>query len=109
MLLQLSPAKAEDLLAIYQEALQFDPELQMAGYKVEIGNDQKGAALGAMLPQINASTNWSQNNQTIGKTPNMSESVDLSRHYNGTRYNVSLSQSLLDFAKFWDWRRAQQT
>jgi len=108
MLLQLSPAKAEDLLAVYQQALEFDPELQMAGYKVEIGSDQKGVALGAMLPQINASTNWSQNNQIVGKTPNQREAVDLSKHYNGTRYNVSLSQSLLDFTKFWEWRRSQQ-
>ena len=82
MLLQLSPAKAEDLLAVYQQALEFDPELQMAGYKVEIGTDQKGVALGAMLPQINASTNWSQNNQIVGKTPNQREAVDLSKHYN---------------------------
>jgi outer membrane protein len=108
MLLQLSPAKAEDLLNIYQQALQFDPELQMAGYKVEIGSDQKGVALGAMLPQINASTNWSQNNQMYGRTPATKVGADLSKHYNGTRYNVSLNQSLLDFSKFWEWRRAQQ-
>ncbi len=40
LLLQLSPAKAEDLLTVYQQALEFDPELQMAGYKVEIGRLQ---------------------------------------------------------------------
>jgi outer membrane protein len=28
-----------------------------------------------------------------------------SSNYDGTRYYVSLNQSLLDFTKFWNWRR----
>jgi outer membrane protein len=31
-----------------------------------------------------------------------------SKNYQGIRYTVSLTQSVLDFAKFWDWRRAQE-
>lgn len=108
LLFHISVVKAEDLLTIYGQALESDPELQMAGYKVQIGTAQKGQALGGMLPQINASTNWSQNNQIVdGPKVKNNLAVDNSNHYNGTRYNVSLSQSLLDFAKFWDWRRAQ--
>ena len=100
---------AEDLLTIYSQALESDPELQVAGLKVEIGTAQKGQALGVMLPQINGNANWSQNNQTVGKKPTNypNQSFDSTNHYNGTRYNVSLSQSIIDFAKFWDWRRAQ--
>ena len=92
MLLQLSTAKAEDLLTVYQQALEFDPELQMAGYKVEIGSDMKGVALGAMLPQINASTNWSQNNQIYGKTPTTPKGFDQTKHYNEYHYNFLTNQ-----------------
>ncbi|MEY3288399.1 MAG: hypothetical protein RLZZ419_641, partial [Pseudomonadota bacterium] len=69
----------------------------------------KGQALGAMLPQVNASTNWSANNQKTSTpaSPNAPASIS-SSNYQGARYTVSLSQSLLDFAKFWDWRRAQE-
>ncbi len=109
MFLLAASVKAEDLITIYNQALESDPELQIAGAKVGIGSAQKGQALGVMLPQINASTNWSQNNQTVGNKPANYPNLpfDSTNHYNGTRYNVSLSQSILDFAKFWEWRRAQ--
>jgi len=93
-------ANAEDLLAIYNQALHADPQLRTAELKVEIGNAQKGQALGQMLPQITGTANWSTNDQTI---------TDLSsQSYKGTRYYISLTQSLIDLAKFWDWKRAQE-
>lgn len=96
-------AIAEDLLAVYQQALQSDPQLNSAEVKVEIGAAQKGQALGQMLPQITASGNWSKNETTILAT---ATSQGSERRYPGTRYNISLSQTLFDFAKFWEWRRA---
>ncbi len=50
---------AEDLLTIYQQALEADPQLKTAELKVEIGSAQKGQALGQMLPQIIGNANWS--------------------------------------------------
>lgn len=94
-------ALAEDLLTVYQQALQADPQLKSAEVKVEIGAAQKGQALGQMLPQVSASGNWSANKQTIRGRNGAQTS-----NYNGTRYYVSLNQSLFDFAKFWEWRRA---
>lgn len=98
---------AEDLLAVYRQALDADPQLKNAEVKVEIGAAQKGQALGQMLPQVSASGNWSANKQTSkagigsqGQLPASSTS-----NYHGTRYYVSLSQTLVDFAKFWDWKR----
>ncbi len=96
-------AVSEDLLGIYQQALQADPELQSAKTRVDIGSAQKGQALGQMLPQINGSANWSANKQTIsGRTQ------DPVSNFHGTRYSVSLNQTLVDFAKFWEWRRASK-
>jgi outer membrane protein len=99
-------AHAEDLLQVYQQALQADPTLKAAEAKVQIGDAQKGQALGQMLPQISGNANWSENKQSIS-TRNGNNTFDST--YPGTRYYVSLSQSVIDFTKFWAWRRAQET
>ena len=94
------PVDAEDLMSIYQQALQADTQLKTAELKVDVGSAQKGQALGQLLPQISATGNWSKNNQKItGRNSN---------DYNGTRYYVSLTQSVIDFGKFWEWRRSQE-
>lgn len=94
-------ASADDLLTIYRQALEEDPTLKSAEAKLEVGAAQKGQALGQMLPQISASGNWSKNEQ---KSDTGFQATNSS--YNGTRYYVSLNQTLVDFAKFWEWRRA---
>lgn len=91
---------AEDLLEVYQQALQSDPQLRTAELKVEVGNAQKGQAFGQLLPQVSGTANWSTNNQHVESRGD--------NNYKGTRYYVSLTQSLIDFGKFWDWRRAQE-
>lgn len=96
-------AVAEDLLAVYHQALEADPQLKSAQVRVEIGAAQKGQALGQMLPQVSASGNWSANKQTARRGNGASTS-----NYSGTRYYVSLNQTLVDFAKFWEWRRASK-
>ena len=101
--LQASRGFAEDLLTVYHQAQQADPNLKSAEAKMEISSAQKGQALGQMLPQINATGNWSKNKQRIDQGLHVQNST-----YNGTRYYVSLSQTLIDFAKFWEWRRASK-
>lgn len=96
-------AAAEDLLTIYQQALQSDPQLKIAETKVEVGTAQKGQAFGLMLPQVNASANWSKNESKTQQSAPQSK-----RRYPGTRYNISLTQTLIDFAKYWEWRRASK-
>jgi len=96
-------AVAEDLITVYRQALQADPQLKSAEVKVEIGAAQKGQALGQMLPQVSASGNWSANKQT-----QRGFNRAITSNYNGTRYYVSFNQTLVDFAKFWEWRRASK-
>jgi outer membrane protein len=95
-------ANADDLLVIYQQALDADPKSKSAEEKTGIGKAQKGQALGQMLPQVALSGNWSTNRytQTTANGP------DAITNYPGTRYYLSLSQSLMDFGKFWAWRQA---
>jgi outer membrane protein len=95
-----NPANAEDLLGIYRQALEADPELRSSETKIKIGSAQKGQALGQMLPQVTATGNWSTNTQRNG---------NVSNDYYGSHYVVSLNQTVLDFPKFWAWRKAQST
>lgn len=91
---------AENLMTIYQQALEADPESKAAAISMAITKEQTGSALSEMLPQISGSANWSGNDNTnpAAKPANST--------YMGTRYYVSLNQTLFDFGKFWNWRRA---
>jgi len=97
-------AAAEDLVTVYRQALQADPQLKSAEVKVEIGSALKGQALGQMLPQVSATGNWSTNRSSQTNARNQ----DIVQNYPGTRYYISLNQSLIDFAKFWEWRRTSK-
>lgn len=98
--LGIQTANADNLASIYEQALQADPLLRSAEIMVDIGHAQKGQALGQLLPQISGTANWSTNNLYVESRG--------SDNYKGTRYYVSLTQSLIDFAKFWEWRRTQE-
>ncbi|PPD33316.1 MAG: type I secretion protein TolC [Methylomonas sp.] len=103
MALDVAEVSAADLLTVYQQALESDPSLKNAALKVEMGGAQKKQAIGEMLPQVTANANWSENEQ---KSIGLSGSA--TSNYPGTRYTVSVSQPLIDFAKFWNWRRATE-
>ena len=101
---------ADDLLTVYQQALEADPELKSSEVKIKVGTAQKGQALGQMLPQITATTNWSANKttspQNIGTVLNPNRQ-DVTSNYGGTRYVLSINQTLLDMPKYWTWQRSK--
>ncbi len=103
------PVYAEDLLTIYQQAVGADPESKAAELSMEITKEQTNEAMGEMLPQISGSANWSKNTQDTSAraaTKTTRAVPAATSNYTGTRYYASLNQSLFDFAKFWNWRRA---
>lgn len=104
LLVPLNQACAEDLLTVYQQAVNGDPRLKAASLKVDIVTAQKEQSFGEFLPQVSATGNWSHNDQTVG---NSTRSVNTT--YPGKRYYISVNQSLIDFTKFWNWRRARET
>jgi len=102
LLLLSSNVLAEDLLGVYQKAVLSDPTLQLAKLKIQVGDAQQGQAGGALLPQMNASGGVSKNYRQF-------ESKDIpNRNYNGMRYNISITQSLMDLQKYWNWRKRQK-
>lgn len=100
LLLEAAAARSENLLDVYQLAYQSAPQLQAARYKMDVGSAETGQALGQMLPQINGTANWSSN-QT--QQPGF-----VQESYGGTRYFVSMTQTLMDFGKFWEWQRTRE-
>jgi len=94
------PAHAENLLEVYQQALQSDPNLKSAELQFELSETQQAQAGGALLPQASASVNVSYNNRSIAGQSGSSD-------YKGERYSVSITQSLIDVSKFSNWLRYQ--
>ncbi len=90
---------AEDLLNIYRQALHSDPSLKASQLQVEVSEAQQAQAGGALLPQASANVNISYNNQHRGSGAGNS--------YEGDRYSVNLTQSLIDVPKIYNWQRAQ--
>jgi len=102
LILLSSNAFSEDLLGVYQKAVLADPTLQLAKLKIQVGDAQQGQAGGALLPQINASGGISKNYRQF-------ESKDISnRNYEGMNYNISVTQSLMDVPKYWNWKKHQK-
>lgn len=93
-------ACADSLIDVYRLAIEADPQLRSSELNVEIGDAQKGQALGQMLPQISANVNLSLNEVSFPQFGSDS--------FQGERYFVSMTQTLIDFAKFWNWRRAAE-
>jgi outer membrane protein len=93
-------AYSENLLDVYQLALQSAPQLKAAGYKSEVGSAESGQALGQMLPQVSGTANWSENK--------LQQPGFILENYAGTRYFVSLTQTIMDFGKFWEWQRTKE-
>lgn len=101
LLINVQPVFADDLMSIFQQAIQADPSLKAAQLKVEIGSDQSNQSLGQMLPQITGTANWSTN-----ETTSLGQNKTITQEYPGTRYYISLTQTIFDFAKYWEWRHA---
>jgi len=91
--------QADDLLSIYEQALNSDPNLKAAQLQTELSEAQQAQAGGALLPQASANVNISYNNQYTDSTGTDS--------YKGERYSVNLTQSLIDVSKVYNWQRAR--
>jgi len=91
--------QADDLLTIYEQALNSDPSLKAAQLQTEVYQAQQAQAGGALLPQASANVNISYNNQYTEATG--------TDNYKGERYSVSLTQSVFDLSKIYNWQRTQ--
>src|ERR1700689_2822774 len=112
-----SPAPAADLLAVYQRALQNDPQLREAEATRLASLESKPQAIAALLPQISGSGTISQekdkgqSNQTEEVQANGENFVE-SFPFNGRvdttthKYGVDLSQNLFNWNNWVALKRA---
>jgi len=110
--------QAADLLSVYERALQNDPQIREADANRLASRESKPQAVAALLPQFNASGQYSKDEQTVGQTtlinsdPNDENSplvpATISRDANGhTReYDLTLRQTLFRWDQWAALRRA---
>lgn len=79
------PATAEDLMHIYQQALQQDARYASARYAREAGQEKKAQGKAGLLPLISLQSGITRSNVDNGS---------LSDRYNSTGYTLQLSQPL---------------
>ena len=103
------PAEAASLLEIYQQALQSDPQIHEAEARRLAALVAKPQARGVLLPQISASSEWSQSdvsgsefNVAFGTTPFESDT-------DGTRWNVGLRQTVFRWDQVVNLKRADKS
>ncbi len=101
LLLPFSTLQAQNLVEIYQQAQQSDPNVKTARLQIGVGKAQYWQAGGALLPQINATANLSLNDRRDLRTK-------AENAFTGERYTVSLTQSLIDVPKVLNWMRSDK-
>jgi outer membrane protein len=85
-------AQPASLYDVYAEALQADPRVSIAQYRVEMGKAQEDSAFGAMLPQASFSAQLSDNEVEYD-----SDLIE-GGSYNGERYSVQVRQMLFNWS-----------
>jgi outer membrane protein len=111
-------AGAADLIAVYQRALQNDPQIREADANRLASRESKPQALAALLPQIDASGQYTKVDEDSGRTSltrsipgddtsplvpiNISQTSDLT----GKTYDLSLRQTLFRWDQWMTLKRA---
>ena len=91
---------ADDLLSIYNEALERDPEFNSKKADLKISKEFRNQSISALLPRLNlsASTNWNEYYQ---------ERI-LQNDYNTFSYNLNFNQPLFRLDSWFTSRQAQK-
>ena len=91
---------ADDLLSIYNEALERDPEFNSKKADLKISKEFRNQSISALLPRLNlsASTNWNEYYQ---------ERI-LQNDYNTFTYNLNFNQPLFRLDSWFTSRQAQK-
>lgn len=92
-------AASDDLITLYQRAVEASPELNGSEYALEIAKAREDQSFGRLLPQISVVGNYSLNRFHSDRAG----SVD----YPGTRASVNLAQPLFDL-QAWLLMKSQQ-
>ena len=88
LVLAATAAHAEDILDVYHQALQADPQLRAAEAANQAAQEAKPLSRSALLPQVNLGAGLSYNEYDITQSPSGSSDGD----YDTKQYSLSLQQ-----------------
>ena len=86
-------AGAQSLFDIYLQALDKDPRVQIAEYKVDVAKAQFDQSTGQLLPQVNMYANFSDNEVDYDENT----AFQLDQEYRGEKYSFVLRQTLFNW------------
>ncbi|MDR1311027.1 MAG: TolC family outer membrane protein [Burkholderiaceae bacterium] len=95
ILLFSAPTIAADLLQVYQQAVQNDPQYAAARASLAAGQEKSAQGLSLLLPQADASGSYTRDKYQ--RVPHTSE----------TRYTVGLSQPLFNWANYESYEKSK--
>ncbi len=98
-------AFADDLLSVYQQAEQNDPQFRAAAADYQANQEARDQGLAPLLPQVNLSGSMSENTTDI-KTFVSDPSREGSTDYESTSYSLTLSQAIYHHDYFVQLRQA---
>ncbi len=107
LFLLVSTTHAEDLMTVYQLAVQNDPQLQAAKEQLEAARESKSLARSQLLPTIGVGATYDsvrRDLKTLNGTP-----VDTSNSYKETGLGLSLTQPLFRRDRFLQLEQADST
>ncbi len=103
-------ASAASLLEIYQQALQSDPQIHEAEARRLAALEAKPQARGVLLPQINATGDWNENDVSGASFSFINnDTTTFDQSSTSTNWNVSLRQSLFRWDQIVNLKRADKT
>ncbi|HKJ08244.1 MAG TPA: TolC family outer membrane protein [Gammaproteobacteria bacterium] len=97
-LVALTPAHAEDLLKVYDQAQQSDPVLKQAAANRQAALEAKPQARAGLLPNLGLSADYSRNEQNIKSSSNPQFLPPHPFYYTNKGYSLNLTQPLYNKA-----------
>lgn len=89
----------DDLMSLYERAVQASPELNGSEYALEIAKAREAQSVGKLMPQISATGNYSLNQFSSTRTT-LAGKTHYTNDYPGVRASINLQQPLFDLQSY---------
>lgn len=91
---------AQDLMDVYQQAKQSDPQIKQAKAQYQAAQEAKPQARAGLLPQLNAGAEASRVHEEVNYKSSSSFLQDATRDYNRYQYSINLTQPLFHWSTY---------
>jgi outer membrane protein len=111
LLLAYSPAKADDLLEIFNLAVAGDPQIRQARAEFNATHTNVAQGLSQLLPEVNLTANTSRQAQGPGTAPPGSPfpAYSYANGFNSKTYGLNIRQNLMNFDAWYSYRSIRKS